>query len=439
MKKIVKNVFKSMERDERLFNEETDPRRKNFYSTTKQPMQVEIKAEGTTTFETVKEAIKNLTRYLAIQSTLEINRLDLTTVDPLMIEFSGKLNLAWHREHRSGEGNITRVETVETKRPVKFSTLMNNILEKRMDFCNDIIEDPHGLREYGDELKTAKWLENQRKDLTSLCNKLVKDTTNTAKVSNRNVWIYFTTMDIADHCQMLSRNEGASSCMSKTASYYGSTYNGKYRHPLQGYEYSPDFRLALISNKSPDEIKNCKDDYPFLCRSIVFPTPYKSNKTIAYSRVYGNEKLQRAIGHVAEYVEKPEGYIVYGIMCNDLNDTNETDRISELLRERYEDGEDIEHMIAPYIDTWNNSLVLVGAGTPFIREDGIKVVELRTSCSSSDGDTEDDETDLYEFDDRYVKLSIYYGTAIVQWYRGERDYIWECFYNGDIWDYGRSD
>lgn len=435
---LIESVFKSMKRDEQLALTETNEFRNKFYNTTKQPLQCSPHNSAITDDELKSSMEYTLTALVEMGtgwSQITIRRMNVTSRKPLMVELDMVVTFVWKREHSNGDGSIKWGYEVKTKRPTKFSTVVNDLVKEKQKLFELMKQDRHAFRFSDDEQRVQRVIEEKIETMTKSANGRVKEIVNKITASNETLWVYFTTFDIYKHYLELGDMQDLSSCMSKHPSFFGSTYDGEYRHPLQGYEYSPDFRLALLSTYSPDDIKNA-DEYPFIARAMVFPVPYATHANFAFSRVYGNEIAQRVFKSNALRIEKPEGYIVYGVMCNDYKTGAEYDQIADWLSDRYADEQDIQHMIAPFIDTWNNCLHIVGDGVPFTREDGIKVVELRTGYY---GYTQEEEDEDVRLRDSERRNSIHYGTGIVQWHTGERDYTWECYWDGQRWVEGDYD
>lgn len=440
---LIESVFKSMKRDEQLALTETNERRHKFYNTTKQPLH--CSPSSVSIFDRELESQMRDTIITLVQrgtgwSEADIESISITSRKPLMVQLDMCVKFIWKREHSEGSGSLRQLYELKTTRPIKFSTVVNNLIKEKEKLFEMLATDRYAFRFSDDEKRVQETLAERRDELTKFANGRVKDITNKIAADNESLWVYFTTFDIYKHYLEIGDMQDLSSCMSKHPSFFGSTYDGEYRHPLQGYEYSPDFRLALLSTYSPDDIRNA-DEYPFIARAMVFPVPYATHENFAFSRVYGNEIAQRVFKSNALRIEKPEGYIVYGVMCNDYKLSSEYDQIADWLSDRYstddEDDEPIKgHMIAPFIDTWNNCLHIVGDGVPFTREDGIKVVELRTGYY---GYTQEEEDEDVRLRDSERRNSIHYGTGIVQWHTGERDYTWECYWDGQRWVEGDYD
>lgn len=411
MKSLIASVLSSMERDKRLAESEPNRYRKAFYASTSAPFKLEPKQTSNT-----NEKLRQNCRlwldhcvegqmgwsYLNARET----ELRVTSKNPLMVEGTIKFTLKWHHEGII-DGMVVHEETITLTRPIKFSTLLvNHIQPVKNSFVDKIIATPHALKQ-SDLENIEQWKANKLKNIQKHIQEIVKKAMN--EIAELEMWVYFTTTKIPRHYKELSEKEDLRSCMSKSATYYGNTYLGKERHPLQGYEYAPDFRLALVSPLSPDEIKN-STTYPFIARVMVFPTA-GNDKNIGYAKAYGNEKVHELLRSNFSREDRVRGLKLYGVVC-DYADPDDPDTGSRYIKEYYDDNENISaHVIAPFVDEWNNCLYFDEDDKTIItREDGVKVVRLVTGNAN-----EDDEDGYY---------SIFHGSGILQWSRYDREEIY---------------
>lgn len=247
----------------------------------------------------------------------------------------------------------------------------------------------------------------------------VKLMANEIKANTGSLWMYFTDNNYYEHYSALSNTQNLHSCMAYSPEHYGSQINGNYIHPLQGYDYAPDFRLGLVSTYSPDEI-NDVTEYPFIAR-VVVSYSYHSTPKLMYGKSYGNEKACRLISNCL-YNGRPTDRIFYAIKANHLSsDARNPDECDYNLQGYYNDGhtendnniyykEDddiLGHFVAPFIDPWAN---LFDHGGRVYRHP-ITGLEVINCMVIDDDDWYDDEEDRTVYVEGY---SIYHGTGIVR-------------------------
>ena len=243
--------------------------------------------------------------------------------------------------------------------------------------------------------------------------------TNEIKANTGSLWMYFTDNNYYEHYKALSDTQNLHSCMAYRPEYYGSQINGKYIHPLQGYDYAPDFRLGLVSTYSPDEI-NDVTEYPFIARAVVSYSSHSTPK-LMHGKSYGNEKACTLIRNCL-YNGRPTDRIFYAIKANHLDDNlKNADGCDFNLRDYYNDGrtdnddkwynkEDddiLGHFVAPFIDPWAN---LFDHGGKVKRHPitGLEVI----NCMVIDNDEwYDEDEDRIVYNEGYC---IYHGTGIVR-------------------------
>lgn len=427
MKALIQSVFDSMKRDERLAQSETNELRSKFYSMTKQP----IKLGGEITELQIKSelmnTIRNLVEYSTGYSFVSDNdvTIKVTSITPtVMVKVSGRYTLQWSYEGNKN-GKDSRVVEFETKRAMKLSTfLLKHVQEPKVRWLTDLPNIKGALAEFieRDEERKDRWLSDKLEDLNNYVQNRIKDLTNAIKSNHEGCWLYFTTTEIPKHYLEMKESQRLSSCMSKTADYFGSSFDGSPRHPLMGYEYAPDYRLGLISYKSPEEIKS-STEYPFVLRVMVFPHK-DSDMGMAYARYYGNESAGRLLSNYLPCIEKVKGLELFAMVCNELDSIDTDSATDELM---YEYGqENVEyHLVAPFIDVWNNCLHFAEDGEIITREDGKSVVRLVTGCLARNSSEEG-------WGDDY--LSIYYGSGVLQNAVKDRDEAWSLYYTEGAWN-----
>lgn len=247
----------------------------------------------------------------------------------------------------------------------------------------------------------------------------VKLMANEIKANTGSLWMYFTDNNYYEHYKALSDTQNLHSCMAYSPSHYGSQINGYYIHPLQGYDYAPDFRLGLVSTYSPDEIDNATE-YPFITRAVVSYSDHSTPK-LMYGKAYGNEKACNLIRNCL-YNGKPVDRIFYAIKANYLDDyLKNADDCDYNLRDYYNDGRTdndgkiyyhvdndiLGHFVAPFIDPWAN---LFDHGGRVFRHPttGLEVIKCMVI---NDDEWYDEDEDRTMYNEGY---SIYHGTGIVR-------------------------
>lgn len=426
MKTLINSVFKSMKRDEGLALTEVGDLRRKFYEVTKQPMLLKnnfsVERLHRVLYEAIQNIIKDCTGYSEVY--YEDLEFDVVSEKPtLMIKVRGRYTLSWRPEGANGYGYIKRGVEFETKRAMKVSTfLIKHVQDEKIAWLDEVMNTEHALHHTESHNESAKlsWKHRIAESTKATTQEHIKKIANSR--NGKPCWIYFTTTDIPKHYNQLSASQCLSSCMSKSSAYYGSAYDGRQVHPLQGYEYAPDYRLGLVSFKSPEEIKECTE-YPFVARVMVFPYAL-SNNGVGYARAYGDESVENLIGNTFKNVKKPEGLELFGMLCNSL-DASDTDDVTEEIQDLYYDGECINHLVAPFIDVWNNCLHFADDGKIETRDDGKKVVRLKTGYNVSDSDDADYDTSYF---------SIYYGSGVLMGSRRGRNDTWALYYQDGEWE-----
>lgn len=122
---------------------------------------------------------------------------------------------------------------------------------------------------------------------------------------------FLTNQDITMWYQAIGKELSLTSCMSKPNDFYNHT--GPRQHPMDCYNDSPDWRLMMLTDKSPEQIIQMCElaisnpseatslyKFPFVSRAMVLPTSKETSKndmtTLApyvMGKFYGNDKLVR--------------------------------------------------------------------------------------------------------------------------------------------------
>ena len=119
--------------------------------------------------------------------------------------------------------------------------------------------------------------------------------------SGKGLYCYLTSHHIDKHYRVLSDVQSSGSCMTRQPSEYqksrrdfdpeGSGISPRkaedFMHPLEAYENSPNFRLALFTKKHHSEWTD--EEYPFIARAIV--TVDSEGKPYGSETVYGHEAV----------------------------------------------------------------------------------------------------------------------------------------------------
>lgn len=432
MKALIQSVFDSMKRDERLAQTETNSSRSKFYSMTKQPIKLESKILESKIIElqvktALMKTIRRLVEFASGWSSVSDSdvTIEVTSTTPtIMVKARGKYTLQWSYEG-ARKGLEKHVVEFETKRAVKLSTfLLKHVQEPKVEWFKNLPNIEGALTEFiqRDEGRKHRWVSSRVEEFNNYVQSELKSLTNMLKSEDECCWLYFTTTNIPKHYIEMRASQNLSSCMSKNAGYFGSSFGGSYRHPLMGYEYAPDYRLGLISRKSPEEIKS-STEYPFILRVMVFP--YKdSDMGMAYARYYGDESVGTLLEKHLPCVKKVKGLELFGMVSDELNPSDIDSATDELMNEYR--SENVEyHLVAPFIDGWNNCLHFAEDGEIITREDGKSVVRLVTGCLARNRSEEG-------WGDEY--LSIYHGSGVLQIAVKDRDETWNLYYKDGAWN-----
>lgn len=248
-------------------------------------------------------------------------------------------------------------KTITVSRAVKHSKAITTVVKEFISFIKADKRLSKGVS-FTEEQFTEEWLQYRIKRLL-----------NEVKALSAKMYLYFTDNNYAEHYLALAEKESLHSCMAYKPSYYGGMLNGEYIHPLQGYDYAPDFRLGLVSEYAPDEIADATD-YPFIARVVVSYVTAGGDTKLSYGKAYGNEKAYRLIDNCL-YKNKPIGKQFYAVVADGLSPVSNgnTSTICDKLERYFDDGYmryegvDFEKggeyniegiLIAPFIDEWSN-------------------------------------------------------------------------------------
>ena len=320
----------------------------------------------------------------------------------------GNFNIAVYRLMDGDTPHVTLVnETIEIPRAVKHTKALTLIIETLIN----LIRNKKELAQHFDldnECFKEAWTQYR-----------VKLMANEIKANIGNMWMYFTDNNYYEHYKALSDTQNLHSCMAYIPEHYGSLINGTYIHPLQGYDYAPDFRLGLVSTYSPSEIDDATE-YPFIARVVVSYSSHRTPK-LMYGKSYGNEKACNLIRNCL-YNGRPTDRIFYAIKANHFSDNaRNPDECDYNLRDYYNDGytdndckpyhlEDndiLGHFVAPFIDPWANLFDHGGQ----VKRHPITGLEVINCMVIDDDDWYDEDEDRTMYTEGY---SIYHGTGIVR-------------------------
>ena len=177
----------------------------------------------------------------------------------------------------------------------------------------------------------------------------VKTLGNELKQLKTPYYVYFTDNNYYEHYAALAEKQRLSSCMSYAPDRFGNSNGGYPVHPLEGYDYAPDFRLGLVSTLPPEEIETATD-YPFISRVVV---SLDDNGNLTYGKVYGNEGANVAVKNALKD-NYPKDRQFYALVADRLRNPYNSSYLSDMLMQHYEDENAKGHLVAPYIDPWAN-------------------------------------------------------------------------------------
>ena len=410
IKEMLEDINASMSRARELStSEDVTEKQRAFYNMVSEPLQLGSNCNTNAIINTVRvamiDAIENILRSASdVRLPLSFACVDASFTDTTT---KGAFRIEVHKVKNESSLNKVLDEIVEIPRAIKHTKALALIIETTIN----LIKNNKELAEcfdFNHECFKEAWTQYR-----------VKLMANEIKANTGSLWMYFTDNNYYEHYSALSNTQNLHSCMAYSPEYYGSQINGNYIHPLQGYDYAPDFRLGLVSTYSPSEIDDVTE-YPFIARAVVSYSDHSTPK-LMYGKSYGNEKACNLIRNCL-YNDKPVGRIFYAIKANRLSsDARNPDECDYNLQDYYNDGhtdydgkyynlddDDIlGHFVAPFIDPWAN---LFDHGGRVYRHPitGLEVINCMVI-------NDDEWYDEYEDRTVYVEgYSIYHGTGIVR-------------------------
>lgn len=410
VKEMLEDINASMSRARDLStSEDVTEKQRVFYKMVSEPLQLGSNCNTNAIIGIVCEAmIDAVSAILDSASDVLLPRC-FNCVDASFTDTTtkGAFRITIHKVKNGIANNEVTNELIEIPRAIKHTKALALIIETTINLVKNNKELAECF-DFNHECFKEAWVQYR-----------VKLMANEIKANTGSLWMYFTDNNYYEHYKALRDTQNLHSCMAYRPEYYGSQINGKYIHPLQGYDYAPDFRLGLVSTYSPDEI-NDVTEYPFIARAVVSYSSH-STPTLMYGKSYGNEKACTLIRNCL-YNGRPTDRIFYAIKANHLDDNlKNADGCDFNLRDYYNDGrtdnddkwynkEDddiLGHFVAPFIDPWAN---LFDHGGRVYRHPitGLEVI----NCMVIDNDERyDEDEDRTVYNEGYC---IYHGTGIVR-------------------------
>ena len=410
VKEMLENIKASMSRARELStSEDVTEKQRAFYNMVSEPLKLGSDCSENTVINIVRGAmIDSVSSILDTASDVLLPRV-FTPVDATFTSTTtkGAFRLMVHKIKNGSSNENVINEVIEIPRAIKHTKALALIIETTISLIKNNKE-LAGYFSFDNECFKEAWVQYR-----------VKLMANEIKANTGNLWMYFTDNNYYEHYKALSDTQNLHSCMAYSPSHYGSQINGDYIHPLQGYDYAPDFRLGLVSTYSPDEIDNATE-YPFIARAVVSYSDHSTPKLL-YGKAYGNEKASNLIRNCL-YNGKPVDRIFYAVKANYLDDyLKNADDCDYNLRDYYnegstdndgawyykEDDDILGHFIAPFIDPWAN---LFDHGGKVFRHPitGLEVIECMVI---NDDEWYDEDEDRTMYNEGY---SVYHGTGIVR-------------------------
>ena len=410
VKEMLEDINASMSRARELStSEDVTEKQRAFYKMVSKPLQLGSNCNTNAIINIVREAmIDAVSAILDSASDVLLPRC-FNCVDASFTDTTtkGAFRITVHKIKNGTANNEVINEMIEIPRAIKHTKALALIIETTINLVKNNKELAECF-DFNHECFKEAWVQYR-----------VKLMANEIKANTGSLWMYFTDNNYYEHYKALSDTQNLHSCMAYRPEYYGSQINGKYIHPLQGYDYAPDFRLGLVSTYSPDEI-NDVTEYPFIARAVVSYSDHSTPK-LMYGKSYGNEKACTLIRNCL-YNGRPTDRLFYAIKANHLDDNlKNADDCDFNLRDYYNDGrtdnddkcynkEDddiLGHFVAPFIDPWAN---LFDHGGRVYRHPitGLEVI----NCMVIDNDEwYDEDEDRTVYNEGYC---IYHGTGIVR-------------------------
>ena len=410
IKEMLEDINASMSRARELStSEDVTEKQRAFYKMVSEPLQLGSNCNANAIINIVREAmIDAVSAILDSASDVLLPRC-FNCVDASFTDTTtkGAFRITVHKVKNGIANNEVINEMIEIPRAIKHTKALALVIETTIN----LIKNNKELAEcfdFNHEYFKEAWTQYR-----------VKLMANEIKANTGGLWMYFTDNNYYEHYKVLSDTQNLHSCMAYRPEYYGSQINGKYIHPLQGYDYAPDFRLGLVSTYSPDEIDNVTE-YPFIARAVVSYSNH-SEPRLMYGKSYGNEKACTLIRNCL-YNGRPTDRLFYAIKANHLDDyLKNAEECDYNLRDYYnegrtdndgkwynkEDDDILGHFVAPFIDPWAN---LFDHGGRVYRHP-ITGLEVINCMVIDDDDWYDEDEDRTVYVEGY---SIYHGTGIVR-------------------------
>lgn len=410
IKEMLQDIIASMSRALDLTtSEDVTEKQRAFYNMVSEPLQLSSDCDENRILNIVSTAMIDAVDAIA-HATPNANysfSFDRYNCKSTATTTKGYFKLKLYKQMDNSRNSEVFCEVVEIPRAVKHTKTLSIFIETIID---KIKKDKKLFIDFDfdNECFTDAWLQYR-----------VKLLANEIKANTGTMWMYFTDNNYYEHYKALSDTQSLHSCMAYTPEHYGSLINGTYIHPLQGYDYAPDFRLGLISTYSPNEIDDATE-YPFIARAVVSYSDHSTPK-LMYGKSYGNEKacnLNRNCLHNG----RPTGRIFYAIKANHLrSNARNPDECDYNLQDYYNDGhtenddntyykEDndiLGHFVAPFIDPWANLFDHGGQ----VKRHPITGLEVLNCMVIDDDEWYDDEEDRQMYIEGY---SIYHDSGIVR-------------------------
>lgn len=255
-KEMLQDITDAMNRAGELatFSEDATEKQRAFYGMVSEPLQLGSSCGEDTIRSIVHQAMKIAVRLILENATHLplIHSLDYTDFTATNTTTKGNfyITVTDVEEDTLGLQDVLRV-SVEIPRAIKHTKALALIIETLLEKIKNHKKLAVDFDLYN-ECFTDAWLQYR-----------VKLLANEIKANTGTMWMYFTDNNYYEHYKALSDTQSLHSCMAYTPEHYGSLINGTYIHPLQGYDYAPDFRLGLVSTYSPSEIDDVTE-YPFI-------------------------------------------------------------------------------------------------------------------------------------------------------------------------------
>lgn len=408
-KEMLEDIRSAMNRALDLsVSEDVTEKHRAFYKMVSEPLLLRSNCNDGLIRNIVCEAMKSAIGFIlnaasGVRLSYQLERYNHVSTDTTT---RGKFEVTLY-VRKDGEWLDFLEETIEIPRAIKHTKALSLLIETLTDKIKNHKE-MAGEFDLYNECFTSAWLQYR-----------VKLLANEIKANTGDLWMYFTDNNYYEHYSALNDTQNLHSCMAYQPSHYGSSINGNYIHPLQGYDYTPDFRLGLVSAYSPSEIDDVTE-YPFIARVIV-SYDYQSKPKLSYGKAYGNEKATTMIRNcLVNYT--PIGRVFYAVKANHLaSHLNNGDDCDFNLQGYYNDGETeyesmyyrksdddiLGHFIAPFVDPWANFFDYIGR----VYRHPITGLEVINCMVKENNDWYDEDEDRTVYDEGYC---IHHGTGIVR-------------------------